>query len=119
MAPASWYMTHERAHLPLASAPSHTAPAPALVLPPTAPSTATPEPCDYSAMLLGPRVYARPLPLATSVTTAALLPPPTANPLLVCKESMEGCKYVNLEMSDEEMEEEYESRKKAEWCCGA
>ena len=26
---------------------------------------------------------------------------------------------VNLEMSDEETEEEYESRKKAEWCCGA
>lgn len=32
---------------------------------------------------------------------------------------MEGCEYVNLEMSDEETEEEYESRKKAQWCCGA
>ncbi|XBI84604.1 extensin-like [Triticum dicoccoides] len=132
MAPASWDMTHPPRLpsqatppapdlLPLASAPSHTTPALGLLLP----STAPPEPCKYyTGMLLGPRVYARdlspPAAPATSVATAAFLPPPpTANPLLVCKESMEGCKYVNMEMSDEETEEEYESRKKAEWCCGA
>ncbi|EMS45771.1 hypothetical protein TRIUR3_01387 [Triticum urartu] len=80
MAPASWYMTHERAHL---TTPTATPPAPALLLPPTAPSTATSEPCNHNGMLLGPRVHASDLSLATapatSVTTAVSLPP-TANP---------------------------------------
>ncbi|KAF7075053.1 hypothetical protein CFC21_079856 [Triticum aestivum] len=57
------------------------------------------------------------LPPASASSAAA--PAPVLIPPYLYARSLWKVANVNLEMSDEETEEEYESRKKAEWCCGA